>query len=194
MRSKARKFYKAAQVDPKVRHAAITNRVLALTRSAEFEEELRYGFEHSSLLRSRWEIVQLGLKSHCRREYLLSIPALLAQIEGILADMLVAESAVVRRKGKLYAADTNGKIRRGKKGKEIEIHGLGQLVQNSRLQNDELLKGVASYIADRLVPERQPILHGRNVKYGSPKRSTQLLLVLWILAVELLDLEDEQPN
>jgi hypothetical protein len=190
----ARRFYKAAQVNPKVRHAAITNRVLSLTRNAEFEGDLRYRFEHSSLLKSRWEIVQAGLRSHCRRDYLTSIPTLLPQIEGILADMLVAKSTIVRRKQKLYATDANGKLKRGKDGKNVEIHGLGQLVQNSRLQNGELLKGVANYIADRLAPERHPILHGRNVKYGSPKRSAQLLLVLWILAVELSDFEGEQPN
>jgi len=179
------------RVDTKIRNAVVTNKLLHITRQAEFTQMLRDCFQNSSILRRRWKVVEQALIAHQNRNYALSIPTLLAQVEGMFTDALVLKGMVIRVKGELYAKDGTGKPKLDKKGKPIQLHGLGQKVQNSDLQSEDILKGLAEFFVSYLVPERNSIMHGSYVTYDSAKLSLQLVLNVYLLAAEFVDFESE---
>ncbi|NLX25451.1 MAG: hypothetical protein GXY61_05755 [Lentisphaerae bacterium] len=179
------------QIDEKVRPAAVTNRLLSLTRNEQFADDLQSNFERSSVLRRRWPIVERALMAHIDRNYALSIPTLLAQVEGIFTDALILKQLVVRISGKIYARDSTGQPKLNKKGKPIELSGLGQKVDNSDLRDEHLLALLAEFFANGLVSDRNSILHGSNLSYNRAKLSVQLVLNIYILAAEFADFESE---
>jgi hypothetical protein len=185
------RFVGIDQIDPRVRNAAITNRLLSLTRSDEFAVEMEGCFHDSSVLQPRWGIIEQALIAHRNRSYALSIPTLLAQAEGIFTDALILKDMVVRVNGKLYAKDRHGKPKLGKDGKPVQLRGLGQKVQNSKFRNDDILRDLVEFFADSLVSERNDILHGNHLAYDKAKLSVQLILSVYFLAAELTEFESE---
>lgn len=173
------------QVDGRVRSAVVTNKLLGITRHQDFLDEARLRFSDSSVLSRRWRVIEQALVAHRNRHYAISIPTLLAQIEGIFTDALVLKGAVKQDKGKLYARD------KGRDGKPVQLHGLGQKVQNSDLQDEPLLHDLARFFTDYLVKGRNDIMHGRIVNYDKAKLSVQLLLYTYLLAAEFVDFESE---
>lgn len=128
---------KTQEFSPKVRSAVTTNRLLAVTRSAEFHDALMTVFGSSPLLSRRLKVVEAVLRAHRERNYLLSIPALLAQVEGVLGDLLVLRGLVCTKGGKVYAKDLNGKAKKNTKGKMVELNGLSRLVSHSKLRDQD---------------------------------------------------------
>lgn len=182
-----------AHVDPRVRAAVVTRRMAILTSSETFEEWLAEEIEGSILLKRRWPIVRQALAAHRRREYVLSTPVLLARIEGVVGDALILKNRVVAKDGKLYRLDNNGNVMLGRNKRPVELRGLHPLVSLSDFSDHEALEDTASFITDSLAPWRNPILHGRNVQYGTAKLSVQALLVLWLLAIEVRAEEEGRP-
>lgn len=180
------------RLDTKIRNAVVTNKLLHMTRQAEFTQTLKESFQKSSILRRRWKVVEQALIAHKNRNYVLSIPTLLAQVEGMFTDALVLKGIVVRVKGELYANDGTGKPKLDTKGKPMKLHGLGQKVKHSDLQFEDILKGLAEFFASRLVPERNSIMHGSYVTYDTAKLSLQLVLNIYLLAAEFVDFESER--
>lgn len=179
------------QVDGRVRSAVVTNKLLGITRHQNFLGEAQLLFSESSVLGRRWRVIEQALIAHRNRHYAISIPTLLAQIEGIFTDALVLKGAVKQDKGKLYARDLSGALKVNKKGDPIELHGLGQKVQHSDLQDEPLLHDLARFFTDHLVKGRNDIMHGRIVNYDKAKLSVQLLLYTYLLAAEFVDFESE---
>lgn len=182
-------FIGVDSVNSRVRKAVMTTKVLALVRKREFFEEMKGYFEQSTVLKRRWHIIEEALDSHHSRKYSTSIPTLLAQVEGVFTDALVLKGLVVRIKGKLYAKDGNGNPKLDKNGKRIQLHGLGQKVQNSDLRNEDILQGLAEFFVDYVVPERNDIMHGNHTAYDKAKLSVQLILNLYLLAAAFVDFE-----
>lgn len=178
-----------ASISQKVRSAAITNRLAADTRGSEFEQKLGELFNQSSVLRRRWPIVSQAIKAHRRREYNISVPALLAQVEGVIGDALILNGLIISKGHKLYAKGSNGKAQLDKKGVPIEVRGVGTLIQRSTWQTHPALQGVADLITNQLAGERNPILHGRRTNYGVARLSVQGLLLLFVLAAEVVVFE-----
>lgn len=185
------RFVEIGSISPRVRSAVTTNRLLALTRSDEFINELEQLFNESTILRRRWKVLEQAIIAHKDRQYILSIPVLLAQVEGIFSDALVLKNLVVRVNGQLCAKDITGMPRLDRRGRPIQLHGLGQKVQNSDLQNEDILQGLAEFFVDYLVPERNGILHGNLTNYARAKLSVQLLLNVYLLAIEFNYYENE---
>jgi hypothetical protein len=179
-----------AHVHPRVRDAVVTRRMAAITSSETFQEWLAEGIQESRLLKPRWPIIEQALAAHRRREYVLSTPVFLAQIEGTIGDAMILKNRVVARDGKLYLLDNDGELKLNKKGRPIEIRGLHSLVDLSDFSDHEALEDAASLLTDSLAPWRNAILHGRNVKYGRAKLSVQALLMLWLLATEVRAFEE----
>lgn len=179
------------QVDLRVRSAVVTNKLLGITRHQDFFNEAKLRFSNSSVLNRRWRVIEQALVAHRNRHYAISIPTLLAQIEGIFTDALVLKGAVNQDNGKLYARDQTGATKLGRDGKPVQLHGLGQKVQNSDLQNEALLQDLARFFTDYLVKGRNDIMHGRIVDYDKAKLSVQLLLYTYLLAAEFVDFESE---
>ena len=168
-----------------MQEAHVTNRVLLLTRSDGFGKQLRERLLASSVLRRRWPIVDEALRAHKQRNYVLSIPPLLAQVEGIIADALILKNLVKPKGKKLLARQADGSLKRGKDGDAVELRGIGSLVTHSDFQSDLALKDTASFLTTQLVGNRNAILHGRDTSYGRAKLSAQILLVLLVLVSEV---------
>lgn len=113
-----------AHIDPRVRDAVVTNRLAAETRSEEFEGWLEEEMTGSAVLAHRWEAMRQALAAHRRREYMLSIPVLLAQVEGIVGDALVLKNLAAAEGHKLYRLGTDGVIELNKKEKPIELRAV----------------------------------------------------------------------
>lgn len=170
-----------------VRDAVATNRFSAFVRDPEFSVGLQQVIEATPVFRRRWPIIAAGLEAHRHRNYLLAIPTLLAQVEGCITDILVLRGEAVLHRGKLYARGKDGKAKKGHDGKPVRLRGLGSKLAHSRWNGDEVLEAVSVLIANQLVGDRNEILHGRDVNYGKAKLSTQCILLLWVLALEVRD-------
>src|SRR5690606_17109414 len=169
------------RVDTKIRNAIVTRKLLHFTRQADFAEMLRECFETSTVLRRRWKIIEQALVAHKNRNYVLSIPTLLAQVEGIFTDALVLKGTAVRVNGRLCEKDTTGKPKLDKHNNPIPIHDLKQKVLKSNLQNEKILQALGQFYTSYLVDERNAILHGSHLTYGTAKLSVQLLLNIYLL-------------
>jgi hypothetical protein len=180
-----------ASVHPNARHAAITNSLVATTRRKNFEEKLHKPFQRSSVLSRRWKSVEQALDAHRKRNYYVSVPALLAQVEGVIGDALLLKNLVHREGNELYLKE-NGKIKVGKKGDRVKASGLDSLIRHSKWKDDAVLHGVADLIITQLAQERNGIMHGRKIDYGTAKLSVQGLLLLFVLANTFVNFETGQ--
>ncbi len=86
-----------AHVQPGVRDAVVTKKLLAATRADDFGEELRDRFGRSRATRRRWPPVEAAFEAHQRGEYLLSIPAMLPQVEGTIVDAMCSRALRLER-------------------------------------------------------------------------------------------------
>jgi hypothetical protein len=109
-----------------------------------------------------------------------------------VADAVIFKNEAVRSGTKLYRRDTNGQVLL-QNGKKVEIRGLKLLVDHSGWKGHRVLEDLADYIAEKLAPDRNAILHGAKTDYGSAKQSVRCLLVLWGLAELPSELETGKP-
>ena len=133
---------------------AVTRSMTTLTSSETFETWLAEEIEGSRLLKPRWPVIKQALAAHRRREYVLSTPVLLAQIEGIVGDAMILKNRVAVRNGKLFRLDNDGDIALNKKGHHIELRGLHSLVDLSDFADHEALEEAASFLTDSIAPWR----------------------------------------
>lgn len=178
-----------AKADTRTGAAAVTTRLRTATCAVDFEAELRGIVEGSSVLQRRWKIIAAALQMHRNRTYLVSIPALLAQLEGIIGDALILKGLAVSVGHKVYMKGADGRIKKGRDRKPVEMKGVGQLVQNSDFRNHEVLQLTVDLLLNQLVRERNAIMHGRMTAYGTAKRSTQLFLLLFVYASAIAEFE-----
>ncbi|CAN5851234.1 hypothetical protein BH23GEM3_BH23GEM3_12150 [soil metagenome] len=151
------------------------------TRTPEFSEQLCKVFDRTPRLRRRWRIVGPALGAHVRREYALSIPALLTQLEGIVTDLLILRGQATFR-GKDLLAKEAGMLKRQARDrtKPVVLSGLDAKLQHSGYKSMEEVRGGAEFMLNRLVRPRNAILHGSRTSYMSAKLSVQLLLLIGI--------------
>jgi hypothetical protein len=167
----------------------VSRRVLSYTRAAAFEERLDEQLQTSPRLKRRRTLILSALAAHRRREYLLVIPALLAQIEGIIADALIVKGQITRRGRKLHPRGLDGKLKLNKKHQPIEITGMQGLLQYSDFPAHPILRGIAELLSNQLIRDRNAILHGHRTAYASAKLATQCFLAILVLAIEFVALE-----
>ncbi|MEN6372003.1 MAG: hypothetical protein ABFD64_08310 [Armatimonadota bacterium] len=179
-----RDICRLAESMPKTRSAIVTNKMLSLTRSNAFEALCSRIFTSSKILKPRWKIVQQTLIAHKNRQYEVSIPTLLSQIEGVITDIVILSNVAFAERGKVYEME-DGKPKLNKKGENIELRGLDSKVRCSKLRKDPMLDATVEILTNSLISERNGILHGTNKSYGKPKLSTQALMIVAILAAEI---------
>lgn len=173
-----------AKANPKVRAASITNRLLAVTRSSEFSSTLISAVQNSPTLKRRQRVISRALEAHIRRDYIVSVPLLLSQLEGVVGDMLRLKGQVSLRDGKMYARGLEGAIKLGRDGKPVELKGLHPLIKHADWESHPVLDRLADLLTTQLIGDRNKILHGRRVDYSSAKLSMQALLSLLVLVRE----------
>jgi hypothetical protein len=176
-----------ATMSPQVRGAAMTNKLLSFTKSDEFQSGLLDQWQKTPILQRRWPILAQALQAHGRREYLLAIPVLMSQHEGLIGDALVLKSTVKKTRGKFYELDSTGRLRLDRHNKPVELRGLVSKVERFPLAGHEILQGVVDLIATDLATRRNLILHGSDVDYGQAKVSVQLLLCVYLWGIEIAD-------
>lgn len=171
--------------------AVVTNRLLSVTRSEEFLDDVAETFSGSPFLSKRWRVVEPALGAHLDRDYALSVPVLMAQVEGALADMMMLKDLVVKEGGRYYQAGADGRPKTGRDGKRVREVTLGSVKANAQLREGTELGGAAEFIADSLVTRRNEVLHGHDTAYGRAKLSVQALLILTVVAEAVARLEEE---
>lgn len=185
---------KYATASSKLRQANITKVLVRLTRHDDFGSNLGNTMQGSSLLAKRWPIVAKAYEAHKRGEYLLSIPPLLAQVEGVLTDLMILRNEIAPKRGKFYAKGDDGNIKVNKRGDLVEVQTLGSKIDHSRFNDHDLLNEVKHLFLNHLIKERNAILHGRHTRYGTAKLSTQTLLLFYMLACELAGIESGEVS
>lgn len=171
-----------------VRPVDVTNRVLNFTRSAEYEEMLRESVAGSPVLRRRLKAIKEALDSHRRRHYYAAIATVLPIVEGVITDALVLRNIAEPDGDKFYLKEA-GARKIGRDGKSVELRGLASKVERSGWRDDKLLRGAAELLLEKLAGERNGVLHGGDTRYGQPKRSAQLFLMLLILCTAIESFE-----
>lgn len=149
----------------------LTNIMLNFTKQKWFQDQLLTNIRDNSVISRRAQIIEKALDAHSKRDYLISVPLFLTQIEGIFGDYLIHRELLTQRYSRLY--DDENK----------ELSGIIPLINylNSK-QPDNPFKAIESALKeDKLSNNRNAILHGRNCSYGKAKLSTRVLLLLWIL-------------
>jgi hypothetical protein len=171
----------ANRVHPKSQKANITKKLWSLTCSEEFKTELHTNFHASSVLKRRWKVIEAALEAHQTHQYFLSVPPLIAQVEGTYTDLLVLKEMAFRKGRDVFT------IQKGMRGKKVI--GLNNLIERTDLKNDPAFVKVADFLLKKLVPQRNAILHGRVTTYNKAQLSIQLLLALFVLSSEIAALE-----
>ena len=180
-----RKFANISQkANDKTIDVTVTNMWLKLSRQDWFENELKERFQNSAVLYRRWKIIKKALDAHKRRNYLLSIPALFSQIEGILGDALILNHYAKSKNGRLFALDFHGAILM-ENGKQKELISISAIIDQPYFRGISGLEEILKFLReDKIINMRNAILHGRNISYGRAKLSTQLLLLVCVLMRE----------
>jgi hypothetical protein len=187
-------FAEVITMDAQVQNATITNRLLSITRQNEFFNELKVYFMSSRRLKRRWKIVERALEAHQNRDYILSIPTLYTQVEGIYSDLITLRGGFIYRNGKFFVADATGNLKLNTQNKPIPLSGFRPKLEISlpTIAETEPLRNVANFLNGRFVDSRNLVLHGNDVSYYTPKRSLQLVLLILVLVIELTEFEGFQ--
>ncbi len=179
-----------AGIPEQVHGAHATNRLLAFTKSPQFREALANRATASDVSRRRWTIIERAYDAHSSRNYILSVPALFAQVEGMFTDIMILNGLAAIHDGQLVALEADGSLKLTKKKKKpLLLIGLGPKVRHSPYQDHVTLCEVSSVLSESLTGRRNGVLHGSDVRYAKAKLSTQLMLLVFILATEILAFE-----
>lgn len=179
-----------AHINERVRPAIVTNKLLAVTTSEEYVEELQNLIGTSKLMHKRWRIIESICEAHAAKKYDLAVPATLAQIEGTLVDLMFLKDLVKKKNGKFYLIDEirDFELKNDRKRKP-RVVTLRPAITNAKLEEHPNLAAASGFIANTLVQRRNAVLHGRDLTYGKAKFSVQALLILTVLAEGVSELE-----
>jgi hypothetical protein len=171
-----------------------TNKFLSITRSDDFMAALEERVSVSEVVSKRRRIVVAAYAAHRERNYVLSIPALFAQVEGMFTDSMILNGLAAIHDGQLVALEPDGSLKLTRKKKPFRLVGLGPKVDYSPYQDHETLREVSSAFSEFLTARRNGVLHGSDVRYASAKLSTQLTLLVFILTTEILAFEQGRAS
>jgi len=158
----------------------VSQEAYRLTCASNFADEIDRLLSNSSILDPRAEAIISALNAHKQRQFCLSVPVFILQLEGVIGDALILKKLVRLENGKLYkvVASNNKSDIKG-------LQGLNSLVRQSDLMEDGAFAELSELIVSRLADDRNKILHGRNPQYGTEKNSTTALLAL-VLFMQLI--------
>lgn len=151
---------------------------LRYTREQSFGSKLLKRVKSSGTLSRRAPILRSAVDAHIRRDYSLSVPVLYAQLEGVLADLLIVEGLARRSGGTARKAQTGGKLRGFQE--KAKQYGKGASVARHFITQG---------ILEALAPERNAVLHGSKTQYRQASRSVRLLLLIDTLVGIVVEME-----
>ncbi len=126
-------------------------------------------WKKKKLLSSRIGILKDAIEAHTKRKYNLSVPVLLTQIEGIIADGFY-------HKGQLYEPRINAYL------DELFLVSSSGIKQYDKLLIEFFNQNMmVSFVHGDTVTShtsRHAIIHGKDLKYGTEENSLKLILFL----------------
>jgi hypothetical protein len=168
---------KVVELGKKGENAAIQKLLISYYSNARLKDEILPGWRSSKMLKKRMPILEKAIHAHIRKDYELSVPAILSQLDGFIADSVGFTGFLTKeRRNKILK----------------EIHGIS--VGISRPYLEQLLFDYFSAVFEpfnfgkkpKPILNRPAILHGHNVEYA--KRSMSLKAILLVnLYVNILD-------
>jgi hypothetical protein len=159
--------------------AFVAEEVQRPTEDASFEDALGSHIEGSQILKPRWPVIQAAVAAHRAGQYVLAIPVLLAQLEGIVGDALIVNQLVYSMGNKLFLKNNN-----------CEVKGLQGLIDYAKWKDDRYLDRFADTITSKIAKERNGILHGRVIDYATRERSARVLFLILTIAAEFVMVEE----
>lgn len=150
------------------------------TCDSGFEANVWQVFTGTVILKDRHKNIREALEAHRREQFTLSVPALMAQLEGVITDMLVLRGIVFRDGSKARRSDNRAELA-GLKGK-IDLYA-------QQFHDIPPVARVRQFIVDRIAPDRNYTQHGvPNDKY-TVEASTHLLILIYYFGSQLMNWE-----
>jgi hypothetical protein len=135
----------------------------------------------SPMFRSRMEHIKQALDAHIERRYSLSIPVLVAQIEGIATDIVKSRNISNVKLGKSKAVVKEVVSGKGTPLNHAMYDSLVSFMDKTLYEHTDFRKDYSS-IRKSTKLSRHGILHGVQLKYANHGNSLKAFLVLDILS------------
>lgn len=135
-------------------------------------QDLRQEWSECHLLRRRAHILDAALRAHTRREFTLTVPVLLASVEGVVADLHVP-------KGRMKQADVERFLAETFASEDGPRRWSSQLNDAARSVIADAMVG--SFVHGDPAPQdvrRNAVLHGADTAYDTEPYSLKAILML----------------
>lgn len=134
--------------------------------------ELRQEWGECHLLRRRAHILDAVMRAHLRKDFSLTVPVLLASVEGVVADLHVPKGRMMQADVKRYLGETFA-------SEDAPERWSSQLNDAARAVIVDAMVG-SFYHGDPLPKEvrRNAVLHGADVGYDTEANSLKAILML----------------
>jgi hypothetical protein len=154
----------------KIRHAHITKLLYKRTLTDIYYNLLQNSFKDNEVkhLLKRKEIIDAAYKAHSERNFYLSIPVFLSQVEGIIGDYLIYFEKL--DKGIVYSKGLKGK---NKLALSTKTDNIFINIRQRIFGSDNQKKSISEI--------RDDIMHGKITNYATAKLSTELFLIILYL-------------
>ncbi|MDE0608346.1 MAG: hypothetical protein OXH77_00340 [Anaerolineaceae bacterium] len=168
------------KIDPEERQNILTKKLLEFVERQEFANEFESCTRLSPHLQARWPIIEQALEAHRNRKFFVSIPCLLAQLEGILVENLVTREILIVENQEVFRRTDDSSNPMGRK-----LRGLKEKASAAQGVRYERFNDMPEYVMQRLTGERNSILHGQNNEYGRAELSVKLILLIFGLVRDM---------
>ncbi|EOO33277.1 hypothetical protein IIU_03390 [Bacillus cereus VD133] len=145
--------------------------------------EMRNSWQRAEWLEKRFSIINTVIEGHLNGHYMLTVPTMLAQIEGVLVEGILKLEAVAPDEQIKYRHQKSflGQFLLGDKGSFSFDEQIEEFYLNTVLANFDRGKEVESDLS------RHAILHGEDVSYGTKINSLKSILIFDYLFDKLND-------
>lgn len=149
----------------------IKKMLLDASRNQSFLQNFLRDLSGIRIFKPRLRVLEQALRAHVDGKFALSIPCMLAQIEGVLWD-------IAHKKG--FAVGTTIIT---SKGKQVSVKGAYLLVDQTPLY-DLMTDYLAEFFLQKIYTRafRHSVLHGRNPNYDNAEDSMKLVMLLRALS------------
>lgn len=138
--------------------------------------------------KTRFSIIEKAFIAHKKKQYELSIPVFLTQIEGLFYDLTSKNIYSKRKRENTPAVWINSKESKNFKD-TITITLLESLKWNENISANFIEAGDYPNVLNR-----NRILHGRDLDYPSELNSYKAISLLWFVGLVVFDLERDSNN
>lgn len=149
--------------------------------------------ESSTKSERRIKVIKAAHNAHANEQFLVSIPTLFAQLEGLILDLL-AELGYARshpKDNKWYEVDPDtGEYAKTGKGKPRKVQGLDDLNAILAKVSPNPLPHKSYRSLEDIRVLRNRVMHGSDTDYGKPGLSSRLLMFVRIIS-QRIRLEEE---